>query len=80
MDMQSLGRILLVIGIGIAIVGAVIMIAPRLPFLSQLGNLPGDLRIQNENFTCLVPIVSSILISIIATIVINIIIRLLNRP
>jgi hypothetical protein len=80
MDMQSLGRILLVIGIGIAIVGAVIMIAPRLPFLSHLGNLPGDLRIQNGSFTCLVPIVSSIIISIIATIIINIIIRLLNRP
>jgi Protein of unknown function (DUF2905) len=80
MDFQNLGRILLFIGIGIALVGGVLLLAGRLPFLQRLGSLPGDIRIEGSGFTCLVPIVSSILISIVATIVINIIIRLINRP
>jgi hypothetical protein len=80
MDFQNLGRILLFIGIGIALVGGALLLAGRLPFLQRLGSLPGDIRIEGSGFTCLVPIVSSILISIIATIVINIIIRLINRP
>jgi hypothetical protein len=80
MDFQNLGRILLLIGIGIAVLGGVLLLAGRLPFLQRLGSLPGDIRIEGSGFTCLIPIVSSILISIVATIVINIIIRLINRP
>jgi hypothetical protein len=80
MDFQNMGRILLIIGIGIAVLGGALLLAGRLPFLQRLGSLPGDIRIEGSGFTCLIPIVSSILISIVATIVINIIIRLINRP
>lgn len=80
MDFQNIGRVLLVIGIGIAVIGGVLLLAGRLPFLQRLGSLPGDIRIEGSGFTCLIPIVSSILISIVATILINIIIRLINRP
>ena len=80
MDFQNIGRVLLIIGVGIAIIGGVLLLAGRVPFLQRLGSLPGDIRIEGSGFTCLIPIVSSILISIVATIVINIIIRLINRP
>jgi hypothetical protein len=79
MDIQAIGRLLLLIGIGIAVVGGLMMLLGRLPFLNNLGSLPGDIRIEGSGFTCLVPIASMILISIILTIVVNIIIRLINR-
>jgi hypothetical protein len=80
MDMQNIGRILLLIGIGIAVLGGVFMLLGRLPIFSQLGRLTGDIRIEGQGFSCFVPIVSMILLSIILTIIINVIIRLINRP
>ncbi|MCB9454926.1 MAG: DUF2905 domain-containing protein [Anaerolineaceae bacterium] len=80
MDLQSIGRFLLFVGIGFAALGGVLMLAGRLPFLSNLGNLPGDIRIQGEGFSCLIPVVSMILVSVILTVLFNIVIRLINRP
>jgi hypothetical protein len=80
MDFQSIGRLLLVIGIGIAILGAVFLFLGRLPIFSNLGRLPGDIRIETGSMTCFVPIVSMILVSVILTIIVNVIIRLINRP
>ena len=56
------------------------MLLARIPFLSNLGNLPGDIRIETQGFSCFIPIVSMILISVVLTIVLNIIVRLINRP
>ena len=44
-----------------------------------LGRLPGDIHIQNGNFSFYFPLVSSILISIVLTILLNIIIRLFRK-
>jgi hypothetical protein len=79
MDLQSIGRVMVVIGIGVALLGGLLLILSRLPFFSNLGNLPGDIRIQGQGFSCFVPVASMILISIILTIVLNIIIRIINR-
>ncbi len=80
MDLQSIGRFLLFVGIGLAALGGVLMLAGRLPFLSNMGNLPGDIRIQGEGFSCLIPVVSMILVSVILIVLLNIVIRLINRP
>ena len=79
MDLNTVGRITLIIGIVIAILGGLLMLAARLPFFSNLGNLPGDIRIEGQGFSCFIPIVSMILISVILTIVLNIVVRLINR-
>ncbi|MFQ3568671.1 MAG: DUF2905 domain-containing protein [Aggregatilineales bacterium] len=80
MDLQNLGRLLLILGIAIAIVGALLLVLGRSGLFGSFGNLPGDIRIEGQGFTCLIPIVSMLLISVILTIVVNIIIRLINRP
>lgn len=80
MDLQSLGRGVLIIGIILAVLGGILMLLARIPFLSNLGNLPGDIRIEGQGFSCFIPIVSMILISVVLTIVLNIIVRLINRP
>lgn len=76
-EFQNLGRFLLIIGGGIALVGLLLMLGGRL--FPWLGRLPGDVRYQGENVSCFFPIVTSILLSIILTLVLNLIIRLLNR-
>lgn len=80
MDLQTVGRFLLIIGIVLALLGGLLMLLGRLPLFSSFGSLPGDIRIQGREFSCFIPIVSLILLSVIITILLNIIIRLINRP
>lgn len=80
MDAQSLGRILLVIGLGLALIGLVLIVAARTGLLNGLSNLPGTLRIEASGITCIVPILASIVLSIVLTIGVNLLLRWLNRP
>ncbi len=80
MDLQNIGRALIVAGIVIIVLGGVLLLLGRLPFLSNIGNLPGDIRVDGQGFSCAIPVVSMILISVLLTIVLNIIIRIINRP
>ena len=74
--MSDLGKWMLVIGLVIASVGGVLWLLGRISFL---GNLPGDIRIQTENFGCFIPLGTMILLSLILTVVLNIVLRLLNK-
>ncbi|NDJ87206.1 MAG: DUF2905 domain-containing protein [Chloroflexi bacterium] len=78
MDLAQLGRLLLLLGGGMVLLGGLFLLFSRIPVLRQFGNLPGDIRIESDNFTCFAPIVSMILISVVLTIVLNIIVRLLD--
>lgn len=64
--MLNLSRILLLLGVIFLLAGGLLYIAARfnLPF----GRLPGDIRIQGENYNLYIPIASSILISILLTV------------
>jgi hypothetical protein len=79
MELESLGRLLLWLGVGLVLVGGLLLVLSRIPVLRHLGRLPGDIRIQGGNFTCFFPLVSMILLSILLTIALNLIARLLNR-
>ena len=80
-QLDSVGRWLILIGLGIAMLGLLLFLVGKLPFLDRLGRLPGDLRFESPDgrVTCLLPIVTSILVSILLTVLLNIIIRLLRR-
>jgi hypothetical protein len=69
---QGLGWALVVIGVVIAVVGLVIALGPRIPIL---GHLPGDIVIQRENVTILIPLGTMLLISV----VVSAVLALLNR-
>ena len=77
MDLQSIGRILLIMGVGFALLGGLMLLLGR---FTSLGNLPGDFRIEGQGFTCLFPVATMLLLSIALTIILNIIVRLINRP
>jgi hypothetical protein len=76
MSFGELGKWLVIVGLGLALLGAVMWLLGRIPFF---GNLPGDIRIQTQNFTCFFPLASMIILSVLATIVLNIIIRIANK-
>jgi ABC-type Fe3+-siderophore transport system permease subunit len=61
---QHIGKMLLLIGIIVAAIGGLVIIAGR---ISWIGRLPGDILIQKKNFTFYFPLATSILISIVLT-------------
>ena len=67
----EIGRIVLVIGIVLVVLGAMAMLGVRLPF----GRLPGDIAIEGERGGLYIPIVSMIVVSLILTIVLNVFLR-----
>ncbi len=68
MENPGFGKILLILGLLIAAAGAVMMIAPKIPWL---GRLPGDIHLRGKNWSFHFPIVTSIVISIVLTILFN---------
>jgi hypothetical protein len=77
MDFSTLGKGILILGLVLVLVGGLFWVLGRAGL--PLGRLPGDLRIERDGFSCLMPIASMILVSILLTVLLNIIIRLFNR-
>jgi hypothetical protein len=67
----ELGRIVLVIGLVLVVIGGLAALGVRLP----LGRLPGDIAITGEHGGIYIPIASMILLSIILTILANLFLR-----
>jgi len=77
MSPSPLVRILIILGLSLAAVGGLIYVAERLGI--SLGNLPGDFRIERQNFSCVFALGTSILISVVLTVILHIVMRFLNR-
>ena len=75
--MESLAKYLVIGGVILILVGGGVYLASK--FGIPLGHLPGDIHIQNGNFSFYFPLASSILVSVILTILLNIIIRLIRK-
>ena len=67
-----MGRMLIVIGVILIIVGLIVSYGNRIPFL---GKLPGDISVEKENFKLYFPLTTSIIISVI----LSLLLYLLNR-
>ena len=74
--LEPMAKLLVGMGVALALVGGLMWLLSKAAFFGQL---PGDIRIERDGFTCLVPVVSSIILSILLTIVLNVIVRFLNR-
>jgi hypothetical protein len=75
--MIEFGRLLIIIGLAIAFVGGLILVAIR--YFPWLGNLPGDFRYESENLKIYFPLVTMLLVSFLGSILLNIIIRIFRR-
>jgi len=77
MDLMPLARIVAVFALVLLVVAGLLFLAAK--FNISLGKLPGDFVIKRGNFTCAVPLVSSLLISIVITVFLNILFALLKK-
>jgi Protein of unknown function (DUF2905) len=67
----EVGRVILIVGIVLVVVGGLSALGVRLPF----GRLPGDIAIEGERGGFYFPIVTMIVISVILTILLNLFVR-----
>lgn len=60
--MNDVGKILVAFGLLIALVGVVVVLVGRVPWI---GRLPGDIHIQRGNWTFYFPLATSLLLSVV---------------
>ncbi len=74
--LESLGKLLISLGVFLALLGLLFIFGQKLPFL---GRLPGDISLQKGNLSFLFPLGTCLLLSAGLTVLLNIIIRLLGK-
>lgn len=66
--MDSLGKMLILFGVVLALLGGLLLLAGKIPFL---GRLPGDIVIRREHWSFYFPLTTSIVISILLTLLLS---------
>ena len=64
--MSGLGRALISFGIVLVIVGVVLSLSDKLPWL---GHLPGDIHIQRGRFSFYFPLTTCVIVSIVISLI-----------
>jgi hypothetical protein len=72
MEIQGLGKIVITAGIVLTVVGVLMLLAPKLPFI---GKLPGDFYFKRDGVSFYFPLATSIIASIILSLVISFLFR-----
>jgi hypothetical protein len=67
----EIGRLILIVGILMVVVGGLAALGVRLPF----GRLPGDIAIEGERGGIYVPIATMIILSVVLTLLANLFLR-----
>ena len=67
----ELGKVLLIIGVVLVVIGGLAVLGVRLPF----GRLPGDIAIEGERGGFYFPIVTMIIVSVVLTVLFNLFLR-----
>ncbi len=66
MSPSGFGKVVIIVGLIIALIGVLLVITPRVPWL---GKLPGDITIKRDNFHFYFPLTTCIIISIVLTLI-----------
>ena len=66
--MGDVGRLLLVFGVLLVVIGGALMLFGRF-------HLPGDLTFKSGSVTVYIPLATSVVLSVVATIVLNLVFR-----
>lgn len=76
-ESSVLARWIFFAGLGFILLAGVIALLGRMNI--TLGELPGDIKLQREGFSCLIPLASSLLLSLILTLLINLLLRSMRK-
>lgn len=60
--MEQIGKLMLLSGLTLSVLGALVWLLGRTPWL-KLGRLPGDVAIERSGFSMFIPITTMLLIS-----------------
>jgi hypothetical protein len=63
----GIGRVLIVTGLALVVVGVMFMLGDRLPF--RLGRLPGDFAVRGKNSVLYFPLATSLVVSAVLTLI-----------
>ncbi len=66
MEFHNIGKFLMLAGGVIVVLGIGLMFFDKIPFL---GKLPGDIKIERENFKFYFPLTTSILFSVLVSVI-----------
>ena len=77
MDLMPIARMVAVFALVLLVVAGLLFLAAK--FNISLGKLPGDFVFKRGTFTCVVPLVSSLLISIVITVILNFLLALFKK-
>ncbi|MEW6447468.1 MAG: DUF2905 domain-containing protein [Bacillota bacterium] len=69
---HGLGKTLILIGVLFAVIGGVMLLLGKIPWI---GRLPGDVYYHRGNFTFYFPLVTCILLSVLLTLLLNLFFR-----
>ena len=64
--MNSLGKMMVLAGAVLVLAGLFVLFSPKIPYI---GKLPGDFRIENENFSFYFPLTTCILASALISLI-----------
>ncbi|MCF7884881.1 MAG: DUF2905 domain-containing protein [Candidatus Marinimicrobia bacterium] len=63
--MSNLGRMLIIFGLILLVMGLLISYGGNIPIINKLGKLPGDFVIKREGFVLYFPLATSLILSAI---------------
>ncbi|MHC4267599.1 MAG: DUF2905 domain-containing protein [Planctomycetota bacterium] len=64
--MHEFGKILILIGLLLALLGFIFIVGNKIPFI---GKLPGDIALERKNYSFYFPVTTCIIISIVLSFV-----------
>jgi hypothetical protein len=69
---EPIGRALVIVGVFLTVLGAIMLLTPRVPWL---GRLPGDIVIHRDDLTIYIPITTMLIVSVVLSVVLSVISR-----
>lgn len=72
MGFPGFGKLLMLLGVVLFVIGLIVTFGPKIPFL---GKLPGDIYVERKGFSFSFPIVTCLVVSVIGTLILNIFFR-----
>jgi hypothetical protein len=68
--LEPVGRLLVILGVFITVLGAIVLLTPRVPWL---GRLPGDIVIHRDDLTIYIPLTTMLVVSVVLSVVLSVI-------
>jgi len=72
---EGIGKIIIIAGVIMVVLGLILAFGSHMPFL---GKLPGDILIRKNGISFYFPVVTFLLLSVILTLIINFILRFIK--